>query len=109
MEGCKVKRNPHEGSSFDDFLREEGVFEEAEALAIKRVLAALLADAMRDKHVSKVQMGKLMGTSRSQLDRLLDPDNASITLLSLTKALAAVGKRMTIAFEDMPDHEANHA
>lgn len=102
MEGRKVKRNPHEGSSFDEFLREEGIFEEVEAVAIKKVVAALLDDAMKEQKISKVAMGKRIGTSRSQLDRLLDPNNPSVTLLTLTKAAAAIGKRVKIVFEDAP-------
>jgi len=93
-------RNSHRGSTFDDFLREEGVFEDVEAAAVKKVVATMLADAMKSQRISKVAMVRRLGTSRSQLDRLLDPDNPSVTLVTLTKAASALGKRLIIAFED---------
>jgi len=100
MEKSKVKNNPHEGSSFDDFLKDEGIYEEVEAAAIKKVIAAMLAQQMEVQRLSKVDMVKRLGTSRSQLDRLLDASNSSVTLLTLTKAAAAIGKRLSITFED---------
>ena len=100
MEKGKMKRNPHEGSSFDDFLKEEGVYEEVEAVAIKKVVAAMLAREMAAQHLTKLEMVKRLGTSRSQLDRLLDANNSSVTLLTLTKAAAVIGKRLCITFED---------
>jgi len=102
MEGRKVKRNTHEGSGFDDFLKEEGIYEDVEAAAVKKVIALMLAQEMKSQKISKVAMVKRIGTSRSQLDRLLDPENASVTLLTLTKAAAAIGKRLKIDFEDGP-------
>lgn len=109
MEGRKVKRNKHEGSSFDDFLKDEGIYEDVEATAIKKVIAVMLAEAMKSQKISKVAMVKRIGTSRSQLDRLLDPDNASVTLVTLTKAAAAIGKRLKIAFEDDPGQQRTTA
>jgi hypothetical protein len=103
MEGCQVKRNTHEGSGFDDFLKDEGIYEDVEAAAVKKVIALLLAEEMKSQKISKVAMVKRIGTSRSQLDRLLDPQNASVTLVTLTKAAAAIGKRLKINFEDGPD------
>ncbi|MCX7167922.1 MAG: helix-turn-helix transcriptional regulator [Rhodocyclales bacterium] len=97
-----MKRNTHEGSRFDDFLKDEGIYEDVEAAAVKKVIATMLAEAMKAQNISKVAMVKRIGTSRSQLDRLLDPENASVTLVTLTKAAAAIGKRLKIAFED--DH-----
>lgn len=102
MEGLKVKRNIHQGSNFDDFLKDEGIYEDVEAAAIKKVIATLLVEAMTAQNISKVAMVKRIGTSRSQLDRLLDPENSSVTLLTLTKAAAAIGKRLKIDFEDAP-------
>lgn len=104
-----MKRNKHEGSSFDDFLKDEGIYEDVEATAIKKVIAVMLAEAMKSQKISKVAMVKRIGTSRSQLDRLLDPDNASVTLVTLTKAAAAIGKRLKIAFEDDPDRQRTTA
>lgn len=79
----------------DDFLKEEGIFEEAQALAVKEVVAWQLAEAMKKQKISKARMAKLLKTSRSQVDRLLDPRN-DITLSSLQRAAAMVGRRVTI-------------
>jgi hypothetical protein len=83
------------GSSIDDFLKEEGIFEEAQAQAVKEVVAWQLAEAMRTKKISKVRMATLLKTSRTQVDRLLDPKN-DITLSSLQRAAAMVGRRVVI-------------
>jgi plasmid maintenance system antidote protein VapI len=85
----------HMGSSIDAFLKEEGIFEEAQAQAVKEVVAWQLAEAMKKKKLSKNKMAKLLKTSRSQVDRLLDPKN-DITLGSLQRAAAMVGRRVTI-------------
>ena len=85
----------HMGSSIDDLLREEGIFEEAQAQAIKEVVAWQLAEAMRSKKISKARMATLLKTSRTQVDRLLDPKN-DITLSSLQRAAAMVGRRVRI-------------
>ena len=83
------------GSSIDDFLKEEGIFEEAQAQAIKEVIAWQLAEAMKKKKLSKARMAALLNTSRTQVDRLLDPKN-DITLSSLQRAAAIVGRRVTV-------------
>jgi hypothetical protein len=84
------------GSSIDDFLKDEGIFEEAQAQAIKEVVAWQLAEAMKKKKkISKNKMAALLKTSRSQVDRLLDPKN-DITLSSLQRAAAMVGRRVSI-------------
>jgi plasmid maintenance system antidote protein VapI len=85
----------HMGSSLDDFLKEEGIFEEAQAQAVKEVVAWHLAEAMKKKKISKNKMAALLKTSRSQVDRILDPKN-DITLGSLQRAAAMVGLRVTI-------------
>ena len=85
----------HMGSSIDDFLKEEGIFEEAQTQAVKEVVAWQLAEAMRTKKISKARMAALLKTSRTQVDRLLDPQN-DITLSSLQRAAAIVGRRVTI-------------
>ncbi len=85
----------HMGSSIDDFLKEEGIFEEAQAQAVKEVVAWQLAEAMKKKKISKRKMATLLKTSRSQVDRLLDPKN-DITLGSLQRAAAMVGRRVNI-------------
>jgi len=85
----------HMGSSIDDFLKEQGIFEEAQAQAIKEVVAWQLAQAMKKKKISKSRMATLLKTSRTQVDRLLDPRN-DITLSSLQRAAAMVGRRVSI-------------
>jgi len=85
----------HMGSSIDSFLKKEGIFEAAQAKAIKEVVAWQLAQAMKKKKISKVRMAALLKTSRTQVDRLLDPKN-DITLSSLQRAAAIVGRRVTI-------------
>jgi len=86
----------HLGSSFDDFLRESGLWEEVEATAVKRVLAFQIASAMQKSGLTKSEMARRMGTSRPAIDRLLDPDNPSVTLSTLERAAAAVGMRLRV-------------
>ena len=88
-------KNKHMGSSIDDFLKEEGVFEEAQAQAVKEVVAWQLTQAMKKKKISKSRMATLLKTSRTQVDRLLNPKN-DITLSSLQRAAAMVGRRVVI-------------
>lgn len=90
------KRNPHRGSSFDGFLKEEGIYEETQASAIKHVLAWQLQQAMEREGLSKNQMAKRMKTSRSQLDRILDPDNDKIQLDTILKAAHALGRQVRV-------------
>ena len=90
------KVNPHAGSSFDDFLKKDGIYEEVQARALKRALAEQLDDAMQSGKLSKVSMAQRMATSRSQLDRVLDPSNLSIQLDTLIKAASAVGRTVEI-------------
>jgi len=85
----------HMGSGIDDFLKQEGIFDEAQAQAVKEVVAWQLAEAMRKKKISKARMAALLKTSRSQVDRILDPKN-DITLSSLQRAAAVIGRRVTI-------------
>lgn len=90
------KRNPRLGSSFDDFLREEGVYEATQASAIKHVLAWQLERAMEKSGISKNQMAKRMQTSRSQLDRILDPANDKIQLDTILKAAQVLGREVRL-------------
>ena len=85
----------HMGSSIDDFLKEEGIFEESQVQAVKEVVAWQLAEAMKKKKISKNRMARLLKTSRTQVDRLLDAKN-DVTLSSLQRAAAIVGRRLTI-------------
>jgi antitoxin HicB len=89
-------KNPHDGSTLDEFLLEEGILEEVEAAAIKRAIALKIVDLMREKDVQKVSMAKQMRTSRAALDRLLDPENTSVTLATLTRAAHALGRKIKI-------------
>jgi antitoxin HicB len=85
----------HIGSSLDDFLKGEGIFDEAQAQAVKEVVAWQLAEAMKARSLTKARMAVLLKTSRSQLDRLLDPKN-DVTLSSLQRAAAIVGRKVRI-------------
>jgi len=84
------------GSSFDDFLKEEGIYEEVTARAIKRVVARQLVRLMNDEGLTKSELAKRMRTSRAQLDRLLDPENDSVTLATLARAAVAVGRELRL-------------
>ena len=94
-----MKRNVHVGSDFDDFLKEEGFYDEAQAVAVKRVLAFQLEQDMKKARLTKTAMARRMGTTRAQLDRLLNPENPSTTLATLVKAARALGKRVRISLE----------
>ncbi len=84
------------GSSLDDWLREEGTYEEVTAVAIKRVLARQIAQEMASQNLSKSEMAKRMHTSRAALDRLLDPASDAVTLNTLFKAATAVGRQINM-------------
>jgi antitoxin HicB len=94
-------RMNHSGSTFDSFLEEEGIREEVEAVAIKRVLAWQLEQAMKEQQKTKQALARQLRTSRSQLDRLLDPRNVSVTLDTITRAAKALGKRLIIRVADV--------
>jgi antitoxin HicB len=96
MSKPRKPKNPHIGSSLDDFLKEEGIYEDVQTTAIKRVLASQLERAMKAKKLTKVEMARRMQTSRVQLDRLLDPGNDSVTLATLRKAAAVVGREVRL-------------
>ena len=91
-----MMKNKHIGTSFDDFLGEEGLLAEAEATAVKRVIAHQIQKEMDERHISKSGLARMMKTSRSSLDRLLDPDNASVTLLTMESAALALGRKLKI-------------
>lgn len=86
----------HIGSDFDDFLREQDIYDDAEAVAAKRVIAYQIAQEMERAHISQAELARRMRTSRSSVERLLDPDNPSVTLVTLERAASAVGKRLVI-------------
>jgi antitoxin HicB len=97
----KTKKK-HIGSSFEDFLKEEGVFEETNTLAVKSVLAWQISEMMKQRAITKLEMARRMHTSRSQLDRFLDPDNDKVLLETVQRAASAVGKRVSLTLEDAP-------
>lgn len=89
-------RNPRVGSTLESLLREDGTYEDAKEQAIKSVLAYKLEQAMKAQNLSKAKMAERMETSRSQLDRVLDPENEGVTLHALKRAAAAVGLRIEL-------------
>ncbi|NEP56972.1 MAG: XRE family transcriptional regulator [Symploca sp. SIO2G7] len=89
--------NPHIGSSFDDFLEEEGTIAEADAIALKGVLAWQITQAMSERELTKTAMAKEMQTSPASLEELLDPDNSSVTLQTIVQAAKVVGKKLRIS------------
>jgi antitoxin HicB len=93
------KVNPLTGSSLDDFLRDEGILEEVEAAALKRVVALQLEDIMKKKRLQKAAVARRMRTSRAALDRLLDPGNTSVTLSTLNRAARALGRKLSIKLQ----------
>jgi DNA-binding Xre family transcriptional regulator len=86
----------HIGSNFDDFLKEEKIYEQVQAAAIKRVIAYQIAEEMKRKNLTKTEMASRTKTSRAALERLLDPENASITLITLERAASVLGKKLTV-------------
>jgi antitoxin HicB len=96
----KAKKPNLSGSTLDSLLKEDDILEEVEAVALKRVIAWQLAKIMRAKKISKKTMADRMHTSRSQLDRLLDPDNAAVHLATITRAAKVVGKKIRLELVD---------
>lgn len=88
--------NKHRGSSLDDFLAQEGVLEEFQARAIKEVVAWQLTEAMKERRLSKAELARQMETSRTQVDRMLDPESGNVTIETLQRAAALVGRRVQI-------------
>jgi antitoxin HicB len=93
----KLKSNPHIGSDFDAFLREEGIYEEVEATALKKVIAAALEKQMKRRRISVSKLANELGTSRAAIDRILDGENTSITLNTISRTASALGCRVKLA------------
>ncbi len=89
-------KNKHIGSNFDDFLKEEGILAEVEAAATKGVIAYQIRETMKKKKINKSRLATQMGTSRSALERLLKPENVSVTLLTLEKVALALGRKLKV-------------
>jgi antitoxin HicB len=94
----KTPRNIHRGSDFSDFLADEGIRPEVEVLALKRVVAIQLQQILEQEQITKTQLATRMKTSRASLDRILDPANPSLTVASLGKAAAALGRKVELRF-----------
>jgi hypothetical protein len=92
-----MNRNPHIGESFESFLRDEGIYDEVTATAIKRTIALQIAHEMATQNISKSEMARRMKTSATQLARLLDPENDRVQLDTLVKAASAVGKNLAVS------------
>jgi antitoxin HicB len=95
--------NQHIGSPFEDFLKEDGIYEEVQAHAVKEVLAWQIKQAIKIQGLTKAEMARRMQTSRAQLDRLLDPKNTSVTLHTLERAAAILGKRVRLDLVEAPE------
>lgn len=95
-----MNKNLYMGSSLDDLLEEEGTLEEINLIAIKRVIAWQVKQAMEKKNLSKTEMAKQMNTSRSSLNRLLDPNNTSVTLDTIERAARVIDKRVRVELVD---------
>lgn len=91
-----MPRNPHAGSGIDDVLREDGVLEAIQAVAIKEVIAWQLGQAMKDRNLSKRKLAELMQTSRTQVDRVLDPKDGNVTIATLQRAAAVLGRKVQV-------------
>ena len=90
----------HRGSNFDDFLKEEGILDHCEAVVAKRRFSSQVEELMKKKKISKTSLAKEMKTSRAVVNRLLDPDNISVTLLTMEKAAVALGKKLRLTLTD---------
>ncbi|CAK6516978.1 helix-turn-helix domain-containing protein [Rickettsia helvetica] len=92
-----TKRKKYIGSNFDDFLNEIGILEEVMAIAHKRILAEQIKQIMEQKYITKSEMAEKMETSRSAVNRLLNPNNPNVTLDTLDRATIALGMRLNIS------------
>ncbi len=96
----KTRKIVNKGSSFESFLEEEGILDEVDEAAVKRVIAWQVAREMTARKLNKSQLARRMDTSRTQVDRLLDPANTSVTLHTLYKAAEVLGKRLHVSFQE---------
>ena len=89
-------KNPHLGSTLDDFLKEEGIYDEVTTAAIKRVIAWQLGQEMRKKRITKKRLAELTQTSRTQIDRILDPEKGNVTIETLQRAASLLGRQLRL-------------
>lgn len=92
----KERKRPHIGGRFKDWLKEEGIYEETTNASIKKVVAWQIEQAMKKQNLTRTEMARRMATSRVQLNRLLDPENDSVTLGTLSRAASAIGRRLRL-------------
>ena len=92
----RKRKNPHIGGKVEDWLKDEGMYEEATSAAIKKVVAWQIQQAMEEQNLTRTEMARRMATSRVQLNRLLDPKNDGVTLATLSRAAAIVGRRLRL-------------
>jgi DNA-binding Xre family transcriptional regulator len=104
-EGNQMRKKGRVGSSFDDYLKSEGIYEDVTARAIKRVLARQLDALMREQSLTKTEFARRMKTSRSQLDRLLDPKHEAVTLETIQRAANVLGMRLRLDLVDADDEK----
>jgi antitoxin HicB len=102
MERKTRRQHDYSGCSFDEFLDEQGIRDEVEAVATKRVLAWQLEQAMKQQEKTKQAMARELHTSRSQLNRLLDPQNTAVSLETITRAARVLGKKVIVRIADVP-------
>lgn len=91
-----ITTNPHLGSTLDDFLREEGIYEEVTTAAIKKVIAWQLGEEMKRQNITKKRLAELMNTSRAQIDRILDPEKGNVTIETLQRAATLLGRQIRL-------------
>jgi len=91
-------KNKSIGSSFDDFLKEEGIIEEVENRAVKKLISFQLLETLKNEHLTKTELAHRLDTSRAAVDRLLDTENDSVTLFTLIKAASVLGKKLKLEF-----------
>ena len=97
-----MSKNAHIGSSLEDFLKEEGLYEDATNHAVKRTLAWQVEKAMHDQGITKTEMARRMGTSRAHLDKLLDPENDKVQLDTVQRAASVIGRRLRLVLVKAP-------
>jgi antitoxin HicB len=92
-------KNPHDGSTLDSFLKEEGILEHTKSVALKRVIAYRLLDILAEENLTQAELARRMNTSKAAINRLLNPNNTSVTLHTLLKAIEALGKTISVSID----------
>ena len=95
----KNSQNPHIGSTLESWLKEEGILEETQALATKKLIAYRLLDILKEENITQADLAKKLGTSKAAISRLLNPKNLSLTLITLLKVAQVLGKRINLTIE----------